>query len=179
MVTNLLKRYPELLEIMHLDERDRTISLRRIFSRDIEDNQEFKFRSKQIRPIKIEGKVNMDNLFNHLIKEEIEIVESSGNKYKKRIFEKDRSMRLHWLKEHIDETILDTIEVFSIVERDTRKRKDVKKTYLYNIKEKYVIVLEVQRSGLDYYLLSAHYLNKKHGQKEMNKKVKKKLQDVL
>ena len=86
MVTNLLKKYPELLEIMHLSEKDRIESLRRIFNRDIEDNQDFKFRSKQIRPIKIEDEVNMDILFNHLNTEEIEVENSNGNIYKKRIF---------------------------------------------------------------------------------------------
>jgi len=179
MVTNLLKKYPELLDIIHLSEKERTKSLRKIFNRDIEENNDFKFRSKQIRPIKIDGEISMDTLFNHLITKEIEIVEESGNKYKKRIFENDRSLRLHWVKEHIEEKIVDKIQVFSLIERDRKKRKDVPKTYLYNPKEKYVIILEVQRSGIDYYLLSAYYLNKDYGQKQIDNKLKKKLEKVL
>ncbi|MBU0561847.1 MAG: hypothetical protein KJ799_17900 [Bacteroidetes bacterium] len=175
MVTNLLKKYPELLEIMHLNERDRKESLKRIFKRDIVENTDFIFRTKQIRPLKIDGKISMETLFDHLTTEE----EEDGYKYKKRIFEKDRSMRIHWIKEHIDESVNDKIEVFSLIERDQKQRKDVTKTYLYNSKEKYVIVFEVQRSGLDYFLLSAYYLNRPGGEKGIKKKLKKKLNEVL
>ncbi|MFA7418394.1 MAG: hypothetical protein WCZ90_01820 [Melioribacteraceae bacterium] len=178
MVTNLLKKYPELLEIMHLNEADRLVSLQRIFTRDIEENSNFNFRAKQIRPIKIDGKISMDTLFNHLITERIHD-EETGTGHKKSVFEKDRAMRLHWIKEHVDESIEDKIEVFSLIERDQIQRKDIPKTYLYNSKEKYVIVFEVQRSGLDYYLLSAHYLNRPGSEKGIKKKMKKKLDEVL
>lgn len=103
MPTNLLKKYPELLEIMHLSEHQRTESLRRVFNRDIQNNSGFKFQSKQIRPIFIDGEVSMGNLFNHLTREEIVVAKPDGTTFIKRIFEKDRSMRLHWIKFHIDE----------------------------------------------------------------------------
>ena len=72
------------------------------------------------------------------------------------------------------------IEVFSIVERDQKNRKDIKRTYIYNKTQKYVIVLEPQlRSGNAYYLLTAYYLDEDYGEKMMKKKMKKRLQEVL
>ncbi len=178
MPTNLLKKYPELLEIMHLSENQRTESLRNIFNRDIENNPDFKFRTKQIRPVFIDGAATMGNLFNHLTREEIEEVKPDGTKFTKRIFEKDRSMRLHWIKFHIEEHKKDNVEIFSVIERDFKKRKDVTITYIYDLEQQYVIVLEPQNSGRDYYLLSAYYLNRDYGTKKMKKKLNKKLPDV-
>ncbi|MBE9509470.1 MAG: hypothetical protein IMY71_01220 [Bacteroidetes bacterium] len=175
MPTNLLKKYPELLEIMHLSEHQRTKSLRGVFNRDIQNNPGFKFRSKQIRPIFIDGEASMGNLFNHLTREEVEVVKPDGTTFNKRIFEKDRSMRLHWIKFHIDECKKNNVEVFSIIERNTKKRKNVTLTYIYDLEQQYVIVMEPQNSNRDYYLLSAHYLNKDYGPKKMKKKLKKKL----
>lgn len=178
MPTNLLRKYPELLEIMHLTENQRTLSLRRIFSRDIENNPNFRFRTKQIRPILIDGAATIGNLFNHLTREEIEVENPDGTKYNMRVFEKDRSMRLHWIKFHMDECKKHKVEVFSIIERDLKKRKDVTITYIYDLEQQYVIALEPQNSGEDYYLLSAHYLNRDYGRKKMEKKLKKKLIEV-
>jgi len=156
MPTNLLKKYPELLEIMHLTEHQRTESLRNVFNRDIQNNQNFKFRSKQIRPIFIDGEASMGNLFNHLTREEVEEIKLDGTKFKKRIFENN-------------------IEVFSIIERNTKKRKDITLTYIYDLEQEYVIVMEPQNSDMDYYLLSAYFLNKDYGPKKMKKKLKKRL----
>lgn len=175
MPTNLLKKYPELLEIMHLSEHQRTESLRRVFNRDIQNNSGFKFQSKQIRPIFIDGEVSMGNLFNHLTREEIVVAKPDGTTFIKRIFEKDRSMRLHWIKFHIDECKKNNIEIFSIIERDAKKRKNVTHTYIYDLEQEYVIVMEPQNSNMDYYLLSAYFLNKDYGTKKMKKKLKKKL----
>ena len=59
MPFNLLKKYPELLEILHMNEHQRKESLMRIYKRDIEDNPNFKFREKQIYPIKSDGVADM------------------------------------------------------------------------------------------------------------------------
>ncbi|MBP5788830.1 MAG: type II CRISPR RNA-guided endonuclease Cas9, partial [Neisseriaceae bacterium] len=82
-------------------------------------------------------------------------VEEDGEKH--RVFDMNRSRRLHWIKPHMDETTGEAdVEVFSVVERDQKNRKDVMRTYIYNIPQKYVIVLEPQvRSGNAYYLLTA------------------------
>jgi hypothetical protein len=175
MPTNLLKKYPELLELIHLSESLRTKSLLGVFNRDIQNNPSFKFRLKQLRPILVDGEASMGTLFNHLTREEVEEQSISGKKFKRRIFEKDRSMRLHWIKFHIEERKEDKIEIFSIVERDLKSRKNVTITYIYDLEQKYVIVLEPQRSGLDYYLRTAYYLNREYGQKQMDNKLQKKL----
>jgi hypothetical protein len=178
MPLNKLKKYPELLEILDLSPANRNLSLRGIFNRDIEDNPDFSFRKKRIYPVKSDGKPDMDRQFMHLTCEEVMEENELGNKYSKRVFDKDRSMRLHWIRHHIEERLPDKIEVFSVEERDMRKRQNVIKTYIYDKDEKYIIVLEPQRLGTSYYLLSAYYLNREYGVKEIQKKQKKKLPEI-
>ncbi len=177
MPLNLIKVYSELLDILHLFQAQRTNSLLGIFNRDIRENQGLLFRAKRIRPIKGEDPA-MDILFSHLTTESIEEENEGGSKYKRRVFEMDRSRRLHWIRPHCDETIPDETLVFSVEERDAKKRKDVIKTYVFNTTQDYLIVLEPQRSGTDYYLLSAYYLNRKEGKKSVQKKYKKRLPNV-
>jgi hypothetical protein len=176
--TNLIVKYSKLLEIMHLNEFDRKESLRSIFNRDIQENADLKFLEKVIRPLKIDGQPSMETLFNHLIKEEIEEPDENGNVIKKRIFEKDRSMRLHWVRFHLDKNKTENVEIFSVIERDQKKRKDVTRTYVYDLEQEYVVVLEPQNSAKDYYLLTAYHLNKDWSPKSMKKKMKNKLPDV-
>jgi hypothetical protein len=176
MPLNLLKKYPELLEIGDLNEFERTRSLKGIFRRDIEDNPEFAFRKKIIRPIKGQ-EPEMQLLFRHLTTEEVEEKDENGKIFKKRIFEMCRSVRLHWIRFHIDEKLKDAVKVFSTEERIDGRTTN--RTYIYDQKQKYVIVLEPQRSGIDYYLLSAYYLNRSYAEKQISKKIKNKLQEVL
>lgn len=176
MPFNLLKNYPDLLEVGHLSEPDRSQSLRGVFERDIENNQHFRFQGKNIYPIKGEEPA-MQLLFRHLITEGVETVDKHGRTYTQRIFEIHRSQRLHWVKYHIDEKTNKKIEIFSTEERINGKKKY--RTYIYNLTQKYVVVLEPQRSKTDYYLLSAYYLNKHYGEKKMKKKMKSKLKDIL
>lgn len=82
-----------------------------------------------------------------------------------------RSQRLHWINHHVRELTPDNLDVFTIEERDGKKRK-VKKTYIYDKVEKYVIVLEQQRSN-GFYLLTAYHLNKEYGLKALEKKMKR------
>jgi hypothetical protein len=55
----------------------------------------------------------MDRQFMHLTCEEITETDENGNKYPKRVFDKDRSMRLHWILHHIEECLPAKIEIFS------------------------------------------------------------------
>lgn len=71
------------------------------------------------------------------------------------------------------------LEIFSCEERDMKHRKNIYRTYVYDTAEKYVIVLEPQRSPYGYYLLTAYYLNMPGGEKKMKKMLKKKLEEVL
>ena len=101
MPLNLIKKYPQLLEFGHLTESQKTQSLYNIFRRDIEDNPALHFRTKTIRPIKGE-EPSMALLFKHLTTEEV-MQDENGKTYPKRIFEMERSRRIHWIKFHLEE----------------------------------------------------------------------------
>lgn len=174
MPLNLIKTYPQLLAIAHMNEHQRNQSLQGVFSRDVVNNANFKFQDKQIRPTKQEGEPPMQTLFRHLTTREDK--DEKGKKLGTRSFEMARSVRLHWIRHHIDELKKDNVEVFSY--EDRIDRKDVIRTYIYDIDQKYVIILEPQRSGTDYYLLTAYHLNEPGGKKQIEKKRKKKLDEV-
>lgn len=180
MTFNLLKKYSDLLELKHLGEYDRINSLKRVFERDITNNPNFQFQNKKIYPVKADGVIDMEREFKHLTCKEIE-EEIDGRKYSRRVYDSFRSERLHWIKCHIDEQVKDSqIEIFSTCERDRGKHKDVYRTYIYNVTRKYVVILEPQiRNRHSYYLLSAYYLNESYGEKQMNKKMKSKIGNVL
>ena len=115
----------------------------------------------------------MERLFKHFTCEEITVECEDGTKYPKRVFEFARSQRLHWINHHIKEKTPLNIDVFTVEEKDSKKRK-VKKTYIYDTVEKYVIVLEQQRTNA-FYLLTAYHLNKEYGEKALLKKMKKRI----
>lgn len=172
---NLLKKYPELLELAYLTEAERNHSLRSIFKRDIVDNPDLNFRKVKIYPIK-DDKCSMQTLFNHLTTEKIEEQDEQGEVNKRRVFDIHRSDRLHWLRYHLEENKKDGMEVFSLYERI--EGKTVSRTYIYDVKQKYVIVLEPQRNR-GYYLLTAFYLHKSFGVDQMQQKLKNRLSEVL
>ena len=62
MPFNLLKRYPELLELAHLPENARWKSLRGIFDRDITNNESFSYEGRKIYPIKADGMIDMERV---------------------------------------------------------------------------------------------------------------------
>lgn len=177
MPLNLLKIYPDLLELAHMNEVQRTSSLAGIFKRDIEDNNALHFRNKVVRPIKGED-YGLHALFQHLTCEEIKIDDGNGKTYPKRIFEMSRSVRLHWVR-HLIDSDDPKFKVFSAIDRDQKKRIDVTRTYIYDVEQQYIIVLEPQRSGQDYYLLTAYHLNRVEGKKSIEKKMKRKIGDIL
>lgn len=177
MPLNLLKTYPQLLELGHMNEDQRTQSLQGIFKRDIEENPGLNFRTKTIRPIKGEEPA-MVILFRHLTTEEIEMKDENDKKYPKRIFEMDRSQRLHWIRYHLEGKKKENVEVFSVEERDQKKRKDIIRTYIYDVDQKYIIVLDPQRTKKDYYLVTAYHLNKEYGEKKINKLLKRRLPEL-
>lgn len=182
MPFNKLKRYPDLLELSHLGEKERKISLRGIFDRDIAENDDFSYGGCRIYPIKTDGKVDMDRVFAHLTTEEIEEKDECGELVAHRVYEPYRSERLHWIKTHVVQEINDSdIIVFSVKERNQRKRMNIVRTYVYNRTRKYVIVFEPQTRANKraYYLLTAYYLNKTYGKKQIEKKLKTKLPEIL
>jgi hypothetical protein len=172
MPFNLLKVYPELLEIDHLNEKERRDSLMKIFVRDIQDNTTLNFRTKKIWPTKHDP-ISMEVLFDHLTTEEIEVKRDELTAYLRRDYEPDRSKRLHWVRYHIEENKKIDMDIFSAEERV--KGSNVIRTYIFDKTQKYVVVLEPQNTGRDYYLITAYYLNRDWGEKAMKKRMKKRL----
>lgn len=82
MPFNLLKKYPELLEILHLGDKERKASLYRVYRRDIEDNEAFKFREKRVYPIKSDGEIDMQREFMHLTTTDDKEAEGAATKKK-------------------------------------------------------------------------------------------------
>jgi hypothetical protein len=175
MPFNKLKKYPDLLDVNSMSVPKRMESLRGVFKRDIEDNSNFKFKSKQIRPIKKDGEIPMETLFHHLTTREEK--DEKGKKTGKRFFEMARSIRIHWIKYHIEETKKVQMDIFSYMDR-IEGRGDVIRTYIYDIEREYIIILEPYRKETDYFLITAYFLNEPGGKKQIEKKQKKKLSEL-
>ncbi len=67
--------------------------------------------------------------------------------------------------------------IFSYKDR-IKGRGDVVRTYIFDVEQNYVIILEPQRSNVDYYLITAYFLNKTWGKKQILNKLKNKLDEV-
>lgn len=168
MPLNLLKIYNQHLDIGALQEHQRRQSLMGVFNRDFTNNINLKFRKKQISPTPADGKIEMDTLFTHLT---TVIVDPAT---RKREFELERSIRLHWVKYHIDGSKIDNMLIFSVNEPEGIR------TYIYDKDEKYVVVLEPLRDGKGYYLLTAFHVRGKDAQRDkFIKKYKRKLDDIV
>jgi len=170
MPLNLLKKYNQLLDISAMNEFQRIKSLKGVFDRDITNNSNFVFRTKQIKPTPANGQDSMERLFTHLT---TVITDKSSNK---REFDRDRSIRLHWIKYHIEESKIDNMYIFSV------KEPSGIRTYIYDMDEKYVIVLEPIRDlkKNEYALLTAYYEEGKDKERsKIMKKYQRKLSDVL
>jgi hypothetical protein len=166
MPLNQIKAYNSLLDISGLAERDRKISLKAIFDRDITNNANFKFRSKTIQPTPKEGELKLETLFTHLTTVVVDY------KTKKREYDLYRSQRLHWLKYHVEEKRKQGMLVFSA------KDKGGIRTYIYDQAEHYVIVLEPLRKINEYYLLTAYHLRGKDNKKIENKYKRRRLTEL-
>ena len=167
MPFNLLKVYSNLLELSALNTHQRNSSLKAIFNRDIATNTSFKFRTKLINPTSKDGEIPMDTLFSHLT---TEIVDKET---RKREFEIHRSLRLHWIKFHIEEKKASNMLIFSVNEPEGDR------TYIYDKEEKYVIVLEPLRKKDEYYLLTAFNVRGKDAERDKYlKKYKRRLPNI-
>ena len=178
MSFNHIKKYNQHLEIGHLSPHQRDQELKGIFNRDIAENNNFKFRGKTIRPLKKDGESSMEVLFDHLTRESKNEHDKNGKKIKTRKdFDMERSKRLHWILHHIKEKSSNVIEVFSHTDRVNGK--NVIRTYIFDKAEDYIVILEPQRSKMDYYLLTAYYLKKAlGGPKQIKNKLKRKLPEI-
>lgn len=173
MPFNLLKKYPDLLELASYNTHDRNECLRKIYKRDIEEYDLF-FRNARIYPTKNESdETTFDTHFAHLTTKEFEETNELGGTEKKRSFDMFRSVRLHWVKTHIEE---ETNEADILVFSNDYPRV---RTYIWNKKEKYVVILEPQRKSNCYYLLTAYYLYEKKSLKQMESKYKNRMDKVV
>lgn len=167
MPTNLLKVYNQLLELNSLNEFQRTASLKGVFNRDITNNANFSFRRKKLNPTPAEGQDTMERLFRHLT---TVITDKETNK---REYDPSRSVRLHWLRYHLEEKKQTNMYVFSVEEPDGVR------TYIWDKDEEYVIVLEPLRNKDEYYLLTAYHIEgKDKARNKMSKKWRRRLMDL-
>lgn len=153
MPTNLLKVYNQLLELNSLNEFQRTASLKGVFNRDITNNANFSFRRKKLNPTPAEGQDTMERLFRHLT---TVITDKETNK---REYDPSRSVRLHWLRYHLEEKKQTNMYVFSVEEPEGVR------TYIWNKDE--------------YYLLTAYHIEgKDKARNKMSKKWRRRLMDL-
>jgi hypothetical protein len=167
MITNLLKTYPAFLDLNGVSEYSNKPALYPVFNRDFVSNSiPIIFLRKPVFPIPKDGQTPMETLYRHLT------TVVTDKKTRKREFESARSMRLHWVLFHINQSSPANIDIFSVEDAEG------KRTYIYDTKEKYVVILEPLRDGTGYYLLTAYYLRGGDGKKIENKR-KRKLPTVL
>lgn len=169
MPLNLLKIYNQLLDLsVYNTDSQRIASLKGIFQRDIVDNTNFAFKNKKINPTPADGEDTMERLFRHLT------TKITDKTTKKREFDMSRSVRLHWIKYHIEEKKKNNMLVFSVHE------KEGVRTYIYDIDESYVIVMEPMRNKDEYYLLTAYHLEgKDKARDKMKRKYERRLRVAI
>lgn len=167
MPLNLLKKYNTLLELGAYNEFQRKQSLQAIFDRDFTNNPNLCFRQKPIQPTTKNGEIPMATLFTHLTT----VITDKATR--KRTFETDRSMRLHWVRFHIDENKIEDVLHFSVLEPEGIR------TYIYDKAEKYVVVLEPLKKVDAYYLLTAYHLTGKDAKRnKILQKYKRRMNEI-
>lgn len=167
MVTNLLKIYPDFLDLVGLTEVSNRAALYPVFKRDFIDRPSpLIFRNRPVDPTPKQGEEPMETLYRHLTT----VVTDKATR--KREFESDRCFRLHWVLVHLNGSCRDSLDVFSIEDADGPR------TYIYNAKHKYVVILEPYRDSSGYYLLTAYHLKGGDSRKIENKR-KRRLPEIL
>jgi hypothetical protein len=162
---NLLKQYNDFLDVDMMSPNDRKTSLRRVFDRDIQNNPTFAFREKKIYPIPKDGMDKIEILFTHLT------TKVTDKSTMHREYDRERSIRLHWINYHIREQKKNDMLIFS-----TLNGRE-KRTYIYDKAEKYVIVLEPKEAKKCndkgepyifkyYYFLTAYHLEGKDAKRD-------------
>ena len=156
MPTNLLKIYNQVLELLYRTDYENIASIKNVFYRDFNVDRPLVFNAKTIQPTPADGEDKIERLFNHLTRKELD------SKTKKREFDSERAIRIHWIKHHfLNCAALDHIISFIV--------EDEKRVYILDKREKYVIILEPLRQINAYYLLTAYKLLPSNYQKIMKK----------
>lgn len=161
---NKLKTYNQLLELDDLTPAKRNESLTGVFKRDFVDSSVF-FRGKSVEPTPKNGEDTMSILLRHLT------TKTENKDESHREYDRDRSIRIHWIKYHISEKSPAKVEIFSAQDKSGIR------TYIFDRDESYVVILEPRRNGTSYYLITAYYLTGNNCRKIENK-IKKKLPNI-
>ncbi|PVV54098.1 hypothetical protein [Chryseobacterium sp. HMWF035] len=169
MPINLLKEYNNLLELGAFNVRQRTESLKRIFDRDFVDCDPIIFNNKKVTPTPVNGVITMETLFSHLT------TVMEDKKLRNRVFDNHRAVRLHWIKFHLLLKKQNNVLTFSVQEPEGVR------TYIYDVEEKYVVILEPLRNGIEYYLLTAYKLSGKDAERNkiLSKYNKRRLDQIV
>ena len=158
MPTNLIKVYDALLELLYPNERANIQSIKAVFTRDFCADQPASLRTVPIHPSPAEGEDKVERLFRHLT------TVITDEKTRKREFESDRSIRLHWIRYHLEEKKAD-LSIFKV--------EDENRIYVLNKDKRYVVVLEPLRNVRAYYLLTAYRLQESNYRKILRKEQKR------
>lgn len=168
MPFNLLKQYNDLLDLLSLSPIERNRSLRGVFDRDFVQSSQPTFLGKPVFPTPKDGQNTVDTLFAHLTTVIVD------KKERRREFDMKRSERLHWVRFHLDQRKQVEMRVFSV------KEPDGVRTYIHDMAEKYVVVLEPLKKTPGYYLLTAYYVEGRDAQRDkFDKKYKRRLPNIL
>lgn len=91
-----------------------------------------------------------------------------------REFDMHRSMRLHWVRFHLDHSKQDDVLHFSV------KEPEGIRTYIYDVTEKYVVILLPKPKYNVYFLLTAYHLRGKDSERDkiLKKYNKRRLNEI-
>jgi len=154
MPTNLLIAYNRQLELLHASHAQNLTSIRGVFNRDFVTGSQIVFRSVVIMPRPSQDMSPIDQLFWHLTTVEVD------SATKKREYEMDRSLRIHWIRHHLERSVENTIYF---------KVTDESRVYILDKSERYVVVLDPSRAKDAYYLLTAYKLGDSNYKKILKK----------
>lgn len=154
MPTNLLIPYNQLLEMLRPSQAQNEASIREVFNRDFVNGAQIVFRTLPILPRPAQDMAPIDQLFWHLTTVEVDPAT------KKRAFESDRSVRIHWIRHHLVNNVNNTV-YFTVT--------DENRVYILDKTERYVVVLDPSRVANAYYLLTAYKLGDSNYKKIMKK----------
>ncbi|MCT3692637.1 hypothetical protein HZQ92_13755 [Elizabethkingia anophelis] len=168
MPLNLIKKYNDLLELSAFNELQRKNSLLSIFNRDFVNCDPIIFNKKKVTPTPVDGQDHMDRLFFHLTT----VMENKV--LRNRVYDNHIAIRLHWIKFHLLLRKNNTLR-FSV------KEPEGIRTYIYDIEEKYVVVLEPLKNVNEYYLLTAYKLTGKDAKRDkiLSKYKKRRLDELV
>lgn len=168
MPLNLIRSYNQLLELIALTAPQRQLSLRGVFDRDFTNNPNLQFRNIQVTPTPADGAIEMATLFTHLTT----VIMDKATRARE--FDMHRSMRLHWVRFHLDHSKQDDVLHFSV------KEPEGIRTYIYDVTEKYVVILLPKPKYNVYFLLTAYHLRGKDSERDkiLKKYNKRRLNEI-